>query len=136
MFIKIHFGLFIVYYFSFINLLGIRDHSLDRDRANIKMCHTPGHTPGTESGGSTRCSGEGGCGSHHSSGPSNLSPASPRGRDHHLDWSDHGLRTKDRDPRDRDRNTLPRVKMEIESGVSSGPGPGSVMVEQRHTLPR
>ena len=142
-----------------------RDHSLDRDRAaNIgKLCHTP------ESGGSTRCSGHSGgeqsTGHSHSStagGHSNhVSPDwghqhSPGPRDR-LDWAEASGhrpdRTKDRDrdpqPPYRDRNTLPRVKMETDgSQVSSsghgsgpasggaGPGLGSVMVETRHTLPR
>ena len=140
-----------------------RDHSLDRDRAaNIgKLCHTPesgGSTRCHSSGHSGEHSGH----SHSSAGPSaHVSPGS--GRDCHqhspghrdLDWAETGHRPdrtkdRDRDPhRDRDRNTLPRVKMETESCVSSGhgsgsgahvqsagPGVGSVMVEQRHTLPR
>ena len=130
-----------------------RDHSLDRDRAaNIgKLCHTP------ESGGSTRCHSSG-----HSSGggaSNHVSPGSGRDTCHQhspghrdLDWGPEAghrpdrTKDRDRDPVHRDhRNTLPRVKMtETESCVSSGhheqssagPGVGSVMVEQRHTLPR
>ena len=125
-----------------------RDHSLDRDRAaNIgKLCHTP------ESGASTRCSGHSGehSHSHSSAGLSNhMSPGSGRETHQHSpghrdqEWAER-TKDRDRDPhRDRDlRNTLPRVKMETENCQSSGnsgsggPGVGSVMVEQRHTLPR
>ena len=54
-----------------------------------------------------------------------------------IEWmdrqEDRNHRTK---ARDRDRNTLPRVKMENDVVGGVGGGGGSVMVEQRHTLPR
>ena len=60
--------------------------------------------------------------------------------DHHqhtIEWED---RLEDRNRRtklrDRDRNTLPRVKMDTDLPVVGVGGGGTVMVEQRHTLPR
>ena len=56
---------------------------------------------------------------------------------HTIEWED---RNEDRNRRtklrDRDRNTLPRVKMETDLVVGGVAGGGTVMVEQRHTLPR
>eukprot|EP00090_Calanus_glacialis_P025880 TRINITY_DN40615_c0_g1_i1.p1 TRINITY_DN40615_c0_g1~~TRINITY_DN40615_c0_g1_i1.p1 ORF type:complete len:605 (-),score=107.43 TRINITY_DN40615_c0_g1_i1:689-2503(-) len=92
-----------------------RDHSLDRPSIG-KICQTPEVArcpPGPQEPG-------GGCPvSNH---------VSPGHREYDIreigpSWSERPDRTKDRD-----RNTLPRVKMESEGEV----GPG----EQRHTLPR
>ena len=100
-----------------IPIVRSRDHSLDRPSI-AKHCHTP------ESGSGPRC----GSSSIHSN---HVSPGSHRDYHEHdsrdTDWSSDEKpdRTKDRD-----RNTLPRVKMENEVIVSGG------MVDQRHTLPR
>ena len=91
--------------------LASRDHSLDR--------------PSIE----TECGGPASYREHH--------------HDHseqHQDSSEWMDRNEDRNHRtkvrDRDRNTLPRVKMENDVGGGGGTVGGTVMVEQRHTLPR
>ena len=101
-----------------------RDHSLDRPSI-AKLCHTPESEP--------RCSSVG-----HSN---HVSPGSHSREYHHHDHHDHHDHHRDRDTsdwsgderpdktkdRDGERNTLPRVKMESETGG---------VLEQRHTLPR
>jgi len=92
-----------------------RDHSLDRPSIG-KLCQTPEAARCPPGQGAQ----EGGCpvSNHVSPGHREY-----EARDIGPSWSDRPDRTKDRD-----RNTLPRVKMESEGEV----GPG----EQRHTLPR
>ena len=101
-----------------------RDHSLDRPSIETECGGHPNHV------------------SYHDHSDHHHDHSD---HDHHRDSSEWSERNEDRNEdrnhrtkvRDRDRNTLPRVKMELDyvDGRGGGGG-GTVMVEQRHTLPR